>query len=203
MLRKIATLSIALFVACGVLTSVPADAATKISNGVACTKAGATTKVSTTTYKCAKNPLLTSTKLVWLSADCLSAANDAVKSQNEAAKTIADFKNQIPIIDAGIASENTNKLEIQAKLDEANKRLVGAQAKLAAATTDAEKKILTAAVTSWTSATRAYASKIRGIDLTIRKLESAKLLATNKPNELAANIANARDSAKLICTSGF
>jgi hypothetical protein len=50
---------------------------------------------------------------------------------------------------------------------------------------------------------RAYASKIRNIDITIRKLEAAKLAATNKPAELAANVADARASAKLICTKGF
>jgi len=62
---------------------------------------------------------------------------------------------------------------------------------------------LTTAVGSWTSATRAYASKIRNIDITIKKLEAAKLAATNKPAELAANIVDSRESAKLICTKGF
>jgi predicted nucleic acid-binding Zn-ribbon protein len=89
------------------------------------------------------------------------------------------------------------------KLDEATKRQVAAQAKLAAATTDADKKILTTAVGSWTSAVRAYGSKIRNIDITLRKLEAAKLAATNKPAELAANIADTRASAQFICTKGF
>jgi predicted nucleic acid-binding Zn-ribbon protein len=103
----------------------------------------------------------------------------------------------------GITTEIASKTEIQVKLDEANKRLLAAQTKLAAATTDADKRILTTAVSSWTSATRAYASKIRNIDITIRKLEAAKLAATNKPAELADNVADARASAKLICTKGF
>ncbi|MEY2850684.1 MAG: hypothetical protein RJA96_555 [Actinomycetota bacterium] len=107
------------------------------------------------------------------------------------------------MIDLGITTETANKAEIQVKLDEATKRLAAAQAKLTAATTDADKKILTTAVGSWTSATRAYASKIRNIDITIKKLEAAKLAATNKPAELAANVADARESAKLICTKGF
>jgi len=174
MFRKIASLSVALVVAGGVMIAVPADAAVKISNGVACKKSGQTTKT-----------------------------NDAVKAQRSAVTTAANFKAQLPVIDLGITTETANKAEIQVKLDEANKRLVAAQAKLAAATTDADKKILTTAVGSWTSATRAYASKIRNIDITIRKLESAKLAATNKPAELAANIADARESAKLICTKGF
>ena len=203
MFRKIASLSVALVVAGGVMIAVPADAAVKISNGVACKKSGQTTKTSGGTYRCAKNPLVSSTKLTWLSIDCLTAANDAVKSQKASVTTAANFKAQLPVIELGITTETANKAEIQAKLDEATKRQVAAQAKLAAATTDADKKILTTAVGSWTSATRAYASKIRNIDLTIKKLEAAKLTATNKPAELAANVADARASAQLICTRGF
>jgi hypothetical protein len=203
MFRKIASLSVALVVAGGVMIAVPADAAVKISNGVACKKSGQTMKTSGGTYRCAKNPLVSSTKLTWLSVECLTAANDAVKSQRSAVATAANFKAQIPVIELGITTETANKAEIQAKMDEANKRLVAAQAKLAAATAEADKKVLTTAVGSWTSAARAYASKIRNIDITIRKLEAAKLAATNKPAELAANITDARESAKLICTKGF
>ena len=203
MFRKIASLSVALVVAGGVMIAVPADAAVKISNGVACKKSGQTTKTSGGTYRCAKNPLVTNSKLTWLSIDCLTAANDAVKAQRASVTTAANFKAQLPVIDLGITTETANKAEIQAKLDEATKRQVAAQAKLAAATTDADKKILTTAVASWTSATRAYASKIRNIDITIRRLEAAKLVATNKPAELSANVAEARASARLICTKGF
>jgi len=203
MFRKIASLSVALIVAGGVMVAVPAQAAAKISNGVACTKSGATTKTSGGTYKCAKNPLVSSTKLTWLSLDCITAANDAIKAQKSAVTTAANFKAQLPVIELGITTETANRLEIQTKLDAATLRLTAAQAKLAAAKTDADKRLLTTAVSSWTSATRAYASKIRNIDLTIKKLEAAKLAGTNKPAELAANVTNARDSAKLICTKGF
>mgnify|MGYP002628752084 FL=1 len=203
MFRKIASLSVALVVAGGVMIAVPADAATKISNGVKCKKSGQTTKTSGGTYRCAKNPLVKSKKLTWLSMDCLAAANNAVAAKNASVKTNADFVAQLPVIELGITTETANKAEIQAKLDEADKRLVAAQAKLAAATTEADKKILTTAVGSWTSATRAYTSKIRNIDVTIKKLEAAKLAATNKPAELAANVADSRASAKLICTKGF
>ena len=203
MFRKIASLSVALIVAGGVMVAVPAQAAAKISNGVACTKSGATTKTSGGTYKCAKNPLVTNSKLTWLSLDCVTAATDAVKAEKSAITTAANFKAQLPVIELGITTETANKAEIQVKLDAATLRLTAAQAKLAAAKTDADKRLLTTAVSSWTSATRAYASKIRNIDLTIKKLEAAKLAATNKPAELASNVTNARDSAKLICTKGF
>ena len=203
MFLKIASLSVALIVAGGVMVAVPAQAAAKISNGVACTKSGSTTKTSGGTYKCAKNPLVTNSKLTWLSLDCVTAATDAVKAEKSAITTAANFKAQLPVIELGITTETANKAEIQVKLDAATLRLTGAQAKLAAAKTDADKRLLTTAVSSWTSATRAYASKIRNIDLTIKKLEAAKLAGTNKPAELASNVTNARDSAKLICTKGF
>ena len=185
------------------MVAVPAQAAAKISNGVACKKSGSTTKTSGGTYKCAKNPLVTNSKLTWLSLDCVTAATDAVKAEKSAITTAANFKAQLPVIELGITTETANKAEIQVKLDAATLRLTAAQAKLAAAKTDADKRLLTTAVSSWTSATRAYASKIRNIDLTIKKLEAAKLAATNKPAELASNVTNARDSAKLICTKGF
>ena len=203
MLRKIASISVALIVAGGVMSAVPADAAVKISNGVACTKSGATTKTSSGTYRCAKNPLVTNSKLTWLSLDCITAANDAVKAEKASVTTLAEFKDQLPVIELGITTETANKAEIQKKLDDSTLRLTAAQAKLAAAKTDADKKLLTTAVASWTSATRAYASKIRNIDITIKKLEAAKLIATNKPAELARNIADSKASAKLICTKGF
>jgi hypothetical protein len=203
MFRKIASISVALIVAGGVMVAVPAQAATKISNGVSCTKSGATSKTSGGTYKCAKNPLVKNAKLTWLSIDCITAANDAVKAEKSAITTTADFKAQLPVIELGITTETANRAEIQKKLDDANLRLTAADTLLKAAKTDADKKLLTTAVSSWTSATRAYASKIRNIDLTIKKLQTAKLAATTRPAQLLANVADARESAKLICTKGF
>ena len=203
MFRKIASVSVALIVAGSVLVAAPAEAAPKITNGVSCTKSGSTTKTTAGTYKCAKNPLVSSTKLTWLSVDCINTANAAVKAQKEAVITATGFKDQLPIIDLGIATEIANRAEIQAKLDAANVRLAAAEVKLAAATALADKRVLTTAVGSWQSATRAYGSKIRSIEQTIKKLEAAKLVAINKPAELERNVASARDSAKLICTKGL
>lgn len=50
----------------------PAGAAT-IKNGVACTKANATTKVGTKTYKCVKNPYVSPTKRTWTLTGCITA----------------------------------------------------------------------------------------------------------------------------------
>ena len=203
MLRKISSLSVALVVAAGVMVAVPAEAAVKVSNGVACKKAGTTSKTTMGTYKCGTNPLSTSKKLVWLSTDCIAAATGAVKAAETAKLTVAKFKEQIPVIDLGIANETANKNEIQIKLDEATIRLEGARVKAAAAKTDPDKKTYNSAVASWTSAIRAYGSKIRSIETDIKRLEAAKLAAQNKPAELAINVTDSRDTAKLICTSGL
>ena len=202
MRRKIASLSVALVVAGGVMIAVPAEAAVKISNGVACTKAGTTSKTTLGTYKCGTNPLSTSKKLVWLSTDCITAANGAVKAAETAKLTLAKFQEQIPVIDLGIANETANKIEIQAKLDDAIKRLEAAKV-LAAAATDANKRTYNSAIGSWNAAIRAYTSKIKSIETDIKRLEAAKLAAKNKPAELALNVADSRETAKLICTSGL
>jgi hypothetical protein len=203
MFRKIASFSVALVVAGGVMVAVPAEAAVKISNGVACKKAGTTSKTTLGTYKCGTNPLYTSKKLVWLSTDCIAAATGAVKAAETAKLTVTKFKEQIPVIDLGIANESANKIEIQAKLEDATKRLEGAKVLAAAATTDANKKTYNSAVGSWTSAIRAYTSKIKSIETDIKRLEAAKLAAQNKPAELALNVADSRETAKLICTTGL
>jgi hypothetical protein len=203
MLRKIASLSVALIVAGSLMVAVPASAATKVSNGVACTKSGATTKVSGKTYKCAKNPLVSSKKLTWLTLECLKVGAATLAEEKKARETKAQFAAQIPVIELGITTETANRTELQTKLADLTVRLAGAQTKLAAAKTDADKKLLTSAVASWTAAIRATESKIRSIDLVIKKLEAAKLSAVNKPVELAADVSYGRENAKIFCTKGL
>jgi hypothetical protein len=203
MLRKIASLSVALIVAGGVMVAVPANAAAKVSNGVACTKSGSTTKVGTVTYKCAKNPFVSSTKLTWLNSECLAAGKSTLAAEKTARETAAKFTAQIPVIELGITTETANRAEIQVKIAAANLRLVGAQTKLAAAKTDADKKLLTTAVASWTSAIRGYESKVRNIDQVIKSLEASKLAAVNKPAELATDVKINREDAKLFCMKGL
>jgi len=107
------------------------------------------------------------------------------------------------VIDLGITTETANKAETQKKLDDTNLRLTAAKAKLAAAVSDADKKAYTSAVSAWTSAVRLYTSQLNKITLNIRKLESAKLAATNQPAQLKADVANTKANAQLICTKGF
>jgi hypothetical protein len=203
MFRKIASLSVALVVAGGVMIAVPADAAAKISNGVACKKSGQTTRTSLGTYRCTTNPLSTSKKLTWLSLDCVTAARDAVTARTNAAKTLADFNAQIPVIDLSIQEQKTVLASIQTKLNDSNTRLPLAQAKVLTAKTPADKAEFEKAVRLWTSASRAYGSQVRQIEGAIKRLESARLVAVNKPKELASSVAEARSNANLICTKCF
>ncbi len=203
LMRKFASVTVALIVAAGIMVALPANAATKVSNGVACTKLNATTTVSGSKYKCAKNPLSTSKKLTWLSIDCLNSASAYTKSQKDAVTLTANLTAQIPVIEVGITTETAHKAEIQTKLDSDNQRLTAAQSKLAAATTAADKKSLTTAVSAWTAAVRANTSTIARITLNIRKLEAAKLAATTQPAQLAADVENTKANAQLICTKGF
>ena len=202
-MRKLASLTLALVVAGGVMISTPATAAAKVSNGVACTKLNATTTVSGSKYKCAKNPLTTSAKLTWLSIDCLNSANGYIKAQKESIDIVAKLAAQIPVIDIGISAENVNKIEMQKKIDETTLRLNEAKTKLAAATREVDKKTLTSAVGAWTSAGRSYTTALNKITLNIKKLEAAKLAATNQPTALKADLDNTKSNAQLICTKGF
>ena len=185
------------------MIATPATAAAKISNGVACKKLNQTTTVSGSKYKCAKNPLSTSAKLTWLSLDCLNSANGYVKAQKESVDIIEKLAAQIPVIEAGIAAENASKVEMQKKIDETTLRLNEAKAKLSAATRDADKKTLTSAVGAWTSAGRSYTTALNKINLSVKKLEAAKLTAINQPTALKADLANTKSNAQLICTKGF
>ncbi len=195
-MRKLATISMALIVAGGVMIAAPATAAPTISNGVACKKSGATISQSGFKYKCGTNPLSTSKKLTWLSIDCLTSANAYLKAAKDAADITIKLAAQIPVIDLGITNEKADLAQTQAKLTET-------AAKLAAAKLDVEKKSLTAAVASWTAAVRAYTSKINAITLSIKKLESSRSTATSQPALLKADIANTKENAKLICSNGF
>jgi hypothetical protein len=201
-MRKLAALTVALITVAGILTAAPASAAT-ISNGVACKKLNQSTTVEGRKYKCAKNPLSTSTKLTWLSNDCLLSANSYVKAKKDSAGIAAKYAAQIPVIDLGIVNETANKAEIQLKIDESNLRLTAAKTKLAAAVAEADKKVLTTAVGSWTSAVRAYTSKMNSIIANIRTLETAKATALRNPVDLASSITDSKSTALLICTKGL
>lgn len=202
MFRKATVIAASLILGAAALSATPANAA-KISNGVACAKQGATTKVGGYTYKCAKNTLVKNSKLTWLSAECITAIADYAKAQKTATSVATQLTDQVPALDAGIAAESAKKAAVQPKLDEALKRLNGAKALYAAATTTADKTTLTSAINSWTAAVRAYTSAVARSDARISTFEKAKTLAVSQGSTLTANVQDAKDNATLICTKGL
>ena len=216
-MRKFASVTIALIVAAGVMVATPANAAVKVSNGVACTKLNATTTVSGSKYKCAKNPLTTSTKLTWLSIDCLNVANGYIKTRNDSTQVLANLTAQIPILNAGITEQlakidaaNLKKAEYEKSLAEAQANLVATEAKLASATDEAAKKTLAGAVklrkdavTSWTKAIKQSGQSILTANSQIARLKKSLTVASTTPDLLNSDLASTKQNAQLICTKGF
>ena len=108
MRKKILTLVIFLLVA--ITASFPAQAATKISNGVPCAKLSTTSKVGTSVYICSNGTVLNITKLVWLSKNCVDAAKQyySAKAKFDQLNASADKANK-----ATMASIESVKSKIQ------------------------------------------------------------------------------------------
>jgi hypothetical protein len=203
MLRKITALSAALVITGGLLVSTPASAAVKVTNGVSCTKAGATTKTSNGTYKCAKNPLVTNSKLTWLLVSCINMATSAVKNEKSSVVALAEFKVKSAEMQLQIDSATTRIAKAQAQLVDVSPSLVSAKAKLDAATSSTEKALLIEAVAKWLSVENLLKGAIARDERTIKLLKASQATAAKKPAEFAANIKEAKSTAKLLCIKGL
>ena len=189
------------------MTAVPASAATKVSNGVACSKSGATTKVSGSSYKCAKNPLVKNSKLTWLSVDCLNTANTYTKAVANLPKIKAATDATIAKLDADIAAqavetEKANKLipEYQAKIATITTALTALKADTAnLAKNKATIDKYTAAVKSYEAAIKAYGTVGKQGD----RSERAKEQALSQYESSKTDIETTLGMAKLICSKGF
>lgn len=207
MFRKVLVVLGAVALVAASTTAVPATAATKISNGVSCKKAGATTKVGTTSYRCAKNPLVKNSKLTWLSFDCLSISSTYNKAVANLPKVKAVTDSTIAKLDADIVKqsaqvEKANKLipEYQAKIDTITAQLLVLKADTANLTKN--KKTIDA----FTSAVRNYEIAIRGFTTVGKQNErskKARVAALAQYTNSQAEIATSLDLAKLICKKGL
>jgi septal ring factor EnvC (AmiA/AmiB activator) len=189
------------------ITAVPAGAATKISNGVACKKSGQTTKVSGSSYRCAKNPLVKNSKLTWLSLDCLNTANTYRKAVANLPKIKAATDETVAKLDADMAkqaleTEKANKLipEYQAKIATINTALVALRADTANLTKNkATIDKYAAAVRSYEAAIRAYST----VGKQSERSERAKAQAVDQYENSKTDIETTLGMAKLICSKGF
>jgi hypothetical protein len=89
---------------------VPSQAAT-VKNGVACSKANATTKVGSKVYRCGKNPYVKPTQLTWTLRGCFTA-NALLK---DARSQYEDWKDLAKL--AGADGEKT-LMELQTSITE-------------------------------------------------------------------------------------
>jgi hypothetical protein len=189
------------------MTAVPASAATKVSNGVACKKSGQTTKVSGSSYRCAKNPLVKNSKLTWLSLDCINTANTYKKAVANLPKIKAATDETVAKLDADMAkqaleTEKANKLipEYQAKIATINTALVALRADTANLTKNkATIDKYAAAVRSYEAAIKAYSTVGKQSD----RSERAKAQAVDQYENSKTDIETTLGMAKLICSKGF
>lgn len=205
MFRKVTlALTAAILVAGSItaITAAPANAATKISNGVACKKANATTKVGGYSYRCARNTMVKNSKLTWLSVECLSA----IKGYNAALKArtnLADVTTQTAALDEELASASAALAKTTAALDAAKAQAIKSRAILATTTNTSDKLELSAAVTKLANAILVLTASRSKLDTQVKDLISKKALLASAPEQLAANLEDSKASATLLCARGF
>ena len=202
MIRKVTLSLVAAVLVAGTVTAVPASAASKISNGVACSKANATTKVSGYSYRCARNTMVKNSKLTWLSVECLSA----IKSYNAAVKAKSDLANvaeQTAALDADLATATAALTKTSAALDAAKAQITKSRATLNVTTNSAEKLALSNAISKLANAILILTTSRAKLDTQVRDLISKKALLASAPDQLAANVTDSKASANLLCAKGF
>ena len=202
MFRKVTLTLLAAVLVAGSVTAVPAGAAPKISNGVACSKAGAKTKVAGYSYQCAKNTLVKNSKLTWLSAECLSAIKaygSAVKAKNDLGSVAA----QSAQFDAQLATANEALTKTTTALDAAKAQITKSRATLNITTDATEKQNLAAAVTKLANAILILSTSRSKLDAQVKDLVAKKALLANSPDQLTSNVTEAKASADLLCEKGF
>ncbi len=195
MFRKVLAASTAAILV-SLTLSVPAStAATKVSNGVPCTKAGTTTKVSGFTYRCAKNALVKNSKLTWLSVECL----DSIKSFQGAVKAQSTLNNsteQIKLLTTQYESISAILAATTTALDNAKAAITKTQATMNATTDPTLKGKLAVEVRELADAIIKLTNSRLKLNNQVRDLDKERKLLTTAPQQLK-NAATATSFAAL------
>jgi hypothetical protein len=202
MFRKVSISLVAAVLIAGGVSAVPASAAAKISNGVACTNVNATTTVSGYKYKCAKNALVKNSKLTWLSAECLTA----VTQYQAAVKAQADLKNvadQTAALDTDYATAAAALASTSAALDKARAQVTQFQATMNASTNPASKQKLAGAISKLANAVLVLSGAKTKLSTQVKDLEAKKALLLSAPGQLQTSADDAKASSALLCAKGF
>ena len=202
MFRKVLAASTAAILV-SLTLSVPAStAATKVSNGVPCTKAGTSTKVSGFTYRCAKNALVKNSKLTWLSVECL----DSIKSYQGAVKaqsTLNSSTDQIKLLTTQYESISAILVATTTALDNAKAAITKTQATMNATTDPALKGKLAVEVRELADAIIKLTNSRLKLNNQVRDLDKERKLLTTAPQQLKNAASDAKSNANLLCTKGL
>ena len=202
MFRKVSVALLSSIVILTGVTAPTASAATKISNGVACSKANSTKTVSGYKYRCVKNPLVKNAKLTWLSFECLTATRQwqaATKAQQD----LVNVADQTAALDTEYVAATTALASTTAALEKARAQVTQFQAQMNAATNAADKQKFATAVSKLANAVLVLSGSRTKLAAQVKDLESKKALLQSAPEQLKANATDARASASLLCAKGF
>lgn len=202
MFRKVSISLVAAVLITGGISAVPASAAAKISNGVACSKVNATTSVSGYKYKCAKNPLVKNAKLTWLSAECLTAVTQyqaAIKAQAD----LTNVTDQTAALDTEYATAAAALASTSAALEKARAQVTQFQATMNASTVAADKQKLAGAISKLANAVLVLSGAKTKLSTQVKDLEAKKALLASAPGQLKTSADDAKASANLLCAKGF
>ena len=202
MFRKATLTLFAAILVAGTVTAVPANAAAKISNGVACSKENATTKVSGYSYRCAKNTMVKNSKLTWLSVECLAA----IKGYDAAVKAkanLASSASQVAELDAQLATATAALTTTSTALDNAKLQINKSRTTMNMTADPTEKQKLSEAVTKLANAILILTTSRSKLDTQVKDLMSKKALLASAPAQLDSNVTDSKASATLLCAKGF
>ena len=202
MFRKVSVALLSSIVVLTGVTAPAANAATKISNGVACSKANSVKTVSGYKYRCTKNPLVKNAKLTWLSFECLTATRQwqaATKAQQD----LVNVADQTAALDTEYVAATAALASTTAALEKARAQVTQFQAQMNAATNAADKQKFATAVSKLANAVLVLSGSRTKLAAQVKDLESKKALLQSAPEQLKANATDARASASLLCARGF
>ncbi|CAN2172884.1 hypothetical protein MCEMRE226_00102 [Candidatus Nanopelagicaceae bacterium] len=202
MFRKVSVAVLSSLVVLSGVNAPVADASTKISNGVACSKANSVKTVNGYKYRCAKNPLVRNAKLTWLSFECLTATTQwqaAIKAQRD----LVNVADQTAALDTEYIAATASLASTTAALEKARAQVTQFQAQMNAAANAADKQKYATAVSKLANAVLVLSGSRSKLAAQVKDLESKKALLQSAPEQLKANATDARASASLLCARGF
>ena len=221
MFRKVITTSVLALMVAGTFVAVaPANAATKVSNGVLCPTANKTTKVSGTVYKCTKNPIVNKKKNTWVSLDCINSNTTYTKLSAGYKSLAVGLPAALAALDAKIVAEQAKAADSVTKADALDAKSVIWKGKVADFTA-AKAALLakpnpstyTTAISTYTTAIRslnsaiasntAASSSLRKIGSTITTMQAQRGATVSSVTQAKAGVTQALSLRNLICQKGL